>query len=240
MIFYIIVGFFLRKEKEENPFFKEYEIAVSQDDLEKVSTLIEENKIGRSEKNPFHEDHYTPLTYALRKKSFPIAAYLLAADSDVWSKDAYGQNAFTILVSSIGPQDSIADTIEILETLLTKGHRLQTEPGQWYDPLHQLVRTAISHNFPSLLKYCQEKGANLNKPIPYSKGNSFLHELCKQPRPALEILSLLIELGGNPDLENEEGQKPIDLIEPQLLALRAFMKEGAMSDYEKKIRALLS
>ncbi len=225
-----------RTEQVQNPHFDTLREAIERNNLPEVKKLLAAQKVALDENNPYEVDNYTPLHVAIASKKFKIAAFLIEQGADVQKKDAYGLNAFTKIVSSYSYLNDPQDTTQVLDLLLERGHSFETKPNHWYDPLFQLLRTAVSINELHLLNYCLEQGVDPNKPIPYSDGNRLLHQAIRDGKAQASTLAALIEGGADPKLPNEAGQTPLMIFQEKY---KKSGQEKATAE-QQAIKALLT
>ncbi|NJO01316.1 MAG: hypothetical protein HC880_06145 [Bacteroidia bacterium] len=217
-----------RPEVAINQAFSTLQEAIAANDLDTLRKLIQNRKIEINEINPYDVDNYSPLLLAISLKNFEAAVFLLEQGADAQQKDANGYDAFQKIISEYNYQNNSVATLKVLDLLLNQGHRFVSEPHRGYgcDPLHQLLRTAIRLNDEITIRYCESRGANLNKAIPYHNGNSFLHEAIQDSRVKYETVELLIKLGSDKSRPNEDGETPQAILQKKYATVPKGMMEG--------------
>ena len=147
----------------------------------------------------------TPLHFAAVQKQFGNARILLEKSADV---NAIDNDGFTALHVAIRTSHSVCPSAKFCHLLIENGADVNAMASNGCSPLHVAFQGRFYLTFFQLLI---ARGANVNAVD--NQGNTVLHAAAGMPSRQQDVLSFLIEHGGDPTIANKEGNSPNDVLE---------------------------
>lgn len=201
-----------------------FHIAVSRNDTKLVKKLLDqlgEDANGQVLYNLKNFSHYTPLHFAARYSCVETAELLIKKGANINRNDngmhgtplhlAYdnGDNKMIELllknggdVNAIRPYDDKTMLHIFVEQVMDRSWRLD-DPMKVVAALDNIDKD-VEHHIPQLVK----AGCNVNAKD--TDGNTALHIACSNLTNGSSIVKILLELGADINLENNEGDTPFN------------------------------
>lgn len=212
--FHVEIWKFLRKEKPENPFWKDLEIVIANDDINGLNELLDAGKIALNEQNTFIKERFTPLLLAINQQAYTCTEFLILKGANLNIHDCYGMDAFGSIINEYRGENT-SKIIKMIDLLLERNY----QPEKVYDDnplLTRLIIQAVSYEDESMLDYCLDKGVPINV-IPYSYSpDNLLQQALNYDR--FHIARALIERGIDKNYRNKKGETALDILERRKLS----------------------
>jgi ankyrin repeat protein len=168
--------------------------AANKGDLETVTRLLERPDINIKFKNIYGR---SSLMEASSKGYFDIVKLLLDRGATIDDKDNAGFNS--LMLASQGGH------LAIVELLLDRGANVNFTCNI---KMTALMRASYVRHLATV-KLLLDRGANIEAKDRY--GDTSLHYACKSGQSNIPVIKLLLSYGADPNIKNNDGQKPIDL-----------------------------
>ena len=163
--------------------------------INEVTRLLDE----RPDININYKDDYgrSSLMEASSNGHFDIVKLLLDRGATIDDKDNAGFNSL-MLASQRGQFD-------IVELVLDRGANINFTSNI---RMTALMRASYVRHLATV-KLLLDRGANIEAKDRY--GDTSLHYACKSGQSNMPVIKLLLSYGADPNIKNNDGQKPIDL-----------------------------